>query len=201
LSKLLLVRHGNTKGNSAERFWGQTDVELGAVGKRQAEQLRDRLTTEKIDAVYTSNLRRASATAEIIASHHQLEVITCAELHEINFGKVEGLTFKEISQLYPELVKVWPTRDLAFRFPGGESIGDLNNRVTKFLDRLEKHAPEETVLIVAHAGVLRLLICHLLMIEPSHWRRFRTDLASLSILDTYPQGAILSLLNDVSHLK
>ena len=201
MSKLLLVRHGNTKGNSAQRFWGQTDVELSAVGKRQAEQLRDRLATEKIDAIYTSTLRRASATAEIIASRHQLEVITCAELFEINFGKVEGLNFKEIGQLYPELVKVWPTRDLAFRFPDGESIGDLNNRVTKFLDRLEKHAPEETVLIVAHAGVLRLLICHLLRIEPWHWRRFRTDLASLSILDTYPQGAILNLLNDVCHLK
>jgi len=164
------VRHGNTKGNSAERFWGQTDVELSAVGKRQAEQVRDRLATEKIDAIYTSNLHRASATAEI-------------------------------GQLYPELAKAWPTRDLAFRFPDGESIGDLNNRVTKFLDRLEKHAPEETVLVVAHSGVLRLLICHLLMIEPWHWRRFRTDLASLSILETYPQGAILNLLNDVSHLK
>jgi alpha-ribazole phosphatase len=201
LSKLLLVRHGNTRGNSAERFWGQTDVELSAIGKRQAEQVRDRLATERIDAIYTSNLRRASATAEIIASPHQLEVITCAELLEINFGKVEGLTFKEISQLYPELVKVWPTRDLAFRYPDGESIGDLNNRVTKFLTRLEKHATEDTILIVAHSGVLRLLICHLLRIDPWHWRRFRIDLASLSILETYPQGAILNLWNDICHLK
>jgi alpha-ribazole phosphatase len=122
-------------------------------------------------------------------------------LHEINFGKVEGLTFKEISQLYPDLAESWPTRDLTFRFPGGESIHDLNNRVSKFLDRLEKHAPEDTILIVAHSGVLRLLICHLLRIEPWHWRQLRTDLASLSILDTYPQGAILNLLNDISHLK
>lgn len=201
MSKLLLVRHGDTKGNSAERFWGQTDVELSATGIRQAERLRDRLATEKIDAIYTSNLRRASATAEIIASCHQLAVITCAELHEINFGKFEGLTFKEISQLYPELVKVWLTRDLTFRYPGGESIADLNNRVIKFLDRLEQHTPEETVLIVAHSGILRLLICHLLRIEPWHWRQIRTDLASLSILETYPQGAILNSLNDVSHLR
>jgi len=201
LSKLLLVRHGNTKGNSAERFWGQTDVELSATGIRQAERLRDRLATEKIDAIYTSNLRRASVTAEIIASRHQLKVITCAGLYEINFGKLEGLTFKEISQLYPELVKAWPTRGLDFKYPGGESITDLDNRVIKFLDRLKKHSPEETILIVAHSGILRLLICHLLGIEPWHWRQIRTDLASLSILEIYPQGAILNSLNDVSHLR
>lgn len=201
MSKLLLVRHGNTKGNSAKRFWGQTDVELSATGIRQAKRLRDRLATERIDAIYTSNLRRASVTAEIIASRHQLAVITCAELHEINFGKFEGLTFKEISQLHPELVKIWPTRGLDFKYPGGESIADLNNRVIKFLDRLKKHSPEETILIVAHNGILRLLICHLLGIEPWHWRQIRPDLASLSILETYPQGAILNSLNDVSHLR
>jgi len=201
LSRLLLVRHGNTKGNSAERFWGQTDVELSAAGIKQVEQLRDRLATEKIDVIYTSNLRRASVTAEIIASRHQLSVITCPELLEINFGKVEGLTFKEIGQLYPELVKAWPTRDLTFRYPDGESLGDLNNRVIKFLDRLEKHAPEETILVVAHSGILRLLICHLLRLEPLHSRKFRTELASLSIVETYPQVAILTLLNDVSHLR
>jgi len=163
--------------------------------------LRDRLENEKIDTIYTSNLRRASVTAEIIASRHQLDVIICPELLEINFGKVEGLTFKEISKLYPELVKAWPTRDLTFRYPEGESLGDLNNRVIKFLDRLEKHTPEETILVVAHSGILRLLICHLLRIEPLHSRKLRTELASLSIVETYPQVAILTLLNDVSHLR
>ena len=201
MARLLLVRHGNTKGNSAKRFWGQTDVELSPAGIRQAKGLRNRLATEKIDLIYTSNLRRASLTAEIIASHHQLEVTICPELLEINFGKAEGLTFKEIGQLYPELVKAWSTRDLAFRYPGGESLGDLNNRVIKFLDRLEKHTPDETILIVAHSGILRLLICHLLRIEPLNSRKLRTDLASLSIVETYPQVAILNLLNDVSHLR
>ncbi len=201
MSKLLLVRHGNTKSNSAERFWGHTDVELSVTGIKQAEQLRDRLTTQKIDVVYSSDLSRAIMTAQIIAASHQLDVVMCDELHEINFGEVEGLTFQEISQFYPELARTWPDRDLTFRFPGGESISDLNNRVSKFLDRLEKHEPEETILIVAHAGVLRLLICHLLGLEPCHWRQLRTDLASLSILETYPQGAILNSLNDVSHLK
>jgi len=200
LSKLLLVRHGDTKLNSAERFWGQTDVELSAAGMRQAERLRDRLATQKIDAIYTSNLSRASMTTKIIASSHQLAIITCAELREISFGKLEGLAFKEISQLYPKVTEEWSNWSLTLKFPGGESVDELNNRVSKFLDRLEKHTSEETILIVAHSAPLRLLVCHLLRIGLQHWRQIRLDLASLSILETYPQGAILSLLNDVSHL-
>ena len=201
MSRLLLARHGNTKGNSAERFWGQTDVELSANGIWQAQRLANRLAREKIHFIYTSTLRRASATAEIIASCHQMEVITCPELLEINFGLVEGLSFSEIGERYPELVKAWPDRDLSFRFPGGESIGELNSRVVKFYHRLKKHAPEDTVLVVAHSGVLRLLICHLLEIDMWHWRQLRTDLASLSIVETHSQGATLDLLNDTSHLR
>ncbi len=194
------MRHGNTKLNSAGRYWGQTDVELSADGIRQAERLRNRLATQKIDTIYTSNLQRASVTAKIIATNHQVDIVTCPELREIDFGKIEGLTFKEVSQLYPEVAKAWSKRSLTLKYPGGESITELNNRVSKFLEKLEKHTQEETILIVAHSAPLRLLICHLLGIRIQHWRQIRLDLASLSILETYPQGAILNLLNDISHL-
>jgi alpha-ribazole phosphatase len=146
--------------------------------------LRDHLATQKIDAIYTSNLQRASVTAKIIAANHQVDIVTCPELREINFGKIEGLTFKEVSQLYPEVAEAWSKRSLTLKYPGGESITELNNRVSKFLEKLEKHTPEETILIVAHSAPLRLLICHLLGIRIQHWRQIRLDLASLSILDT-----------------
>lgn len=200
MSKLLLVRHGDTQLNSGDRFWGRTDVELSATGMKQAERLRDRLAAQKIDVIYTSNLSRATMTAKIIASNHRLDIVVCPELREINFGKFEGLTFAEINQRYPEAAELWSNWSLTLRFPEGESVRALNNRVNKFLSRLEKHAPEETILIVAHSAPLRLLICHLLRIELRHWRQFHLNLASLSILETYPQGAILNLLNDVSHL-
>jgi alpha-ribazole phosphatase len=200
LPRLLLVRHGNTTGNSAERFWGQTDVALSADGKAQVRRLADRLAGEKIDAIYSSELRRAKATAEIIASRHHMEVIACPELMEINFGKVEGLSFAEIGQHHPELFSAWATRPPSFRFPGGESVTDLDHRVSEFPSRLKAHSTEETILVVAHSGVLRLLICHLLQIDIWHWRQFRIDLASLSIVETNSQGAKLHLLNDISHL-
>lgn len=200
MSKLFLVRHGDTELNSAERYWGRSDVKLSSAGIEQAERLRDRLAVEKIDAVYSSNLERALVTAEIIASSHQLAVITCAELREVNFGQLEGLNFSEISRLYPEVAKLWAERSTKLKYPGGESLVEFNTRVSKFLSRLDKHTVGETILIVAHAGVLRTLVCQLLGIDPQRRWQIRLDLASLSILETHQQGAILSLLNDVSHL-
>ena len=200
MSRLLLVRHGDTELNSRERYWGHSDVKLSAAGLKQAEKLCDRLATEKIDAIYSSDLERASLTAKIIASRHQLEVITCAELQEINFGSVEGLTFDEIIRLYPELTELWTSWSRQLRFPDGECVDELNCRVSKFLGRLKKRASDEAILVVAHAGPLRLLVCHLLGIEPQRWREVRLKLASLSIVETNPQGAELRLLNDVSHL-
>ena len=200
MPRVLLVRHGDTELNSAERYWGRSDVKLSAAGLRQAEKLRERLAVEKIDAVYSSDMERSLVTAEIIASSHQLAVITCAELREVNFGQLEGLTFGEISRLYPEVAKLWADRSPKLIYPGGESLVKFNNRVSKFLNRLDKHTVGETILIVAHAGVLRTLVCQLLGIDLRRRWQIRLDLASLSILETHQQGAILSLLNDVSHL-
>ena len=200
MSRLLLVRHGDTELNSAERYWGHSDVRLSAAGLRQAEKLRERLVAEKIDIIYSSDLKRASVTAETIAARHQLPVIICAELREINIGQLEGLTFEEVNQLYPEVAKLWAERSPELKYPGGESLDEFSNRVSKFLSRLEKHSAEETILIVAHSGVLRTLMCQLLGIELRYRWQLRLDLASFSIVETYPQGAILSLLNDVSHL-
>jgi alpha-ribazole phosphatase len=201
LSRLLLVRHGDTKLNNATRFWGKTDVELSDDGIRQAEQLRDRLATQRLDTIYASEMSRARVTAEIIASKHSISIDTYAELNEIDFGQVEGLTYDEIIQLHPELAEVLNKWNPRPRFPGGENLDDLDRRVQKFLKSLKNHQPEETILIVAHAGTLRLMICDLLGLGLEHWRHIQVDLASISIVETYPQGAILNLLNDVSHLK
>ncbi len=196
-----MVRHGETEGNSALRYWGKSDVKLSVQGLAQAERLRDRLTGENIDAIYSSDLIRARVTAEIIASGHSLPVIPCPELREVNFGELEGLTFEEISRKYPEVAKLWIERSPELEYPGGESRDDFTHRVAGFRKRLEKHGPSDTVLIVAHSGVLRTLICHLLNCELDIRWNLRCDLASLSVVEIHPGGTILILLNDVSHLR
>lgn len=201
MSRLFLVRHGETELNSSFRYWGSTDAALSKLGLSQAECLRERLSREKLGFIYSSFMKRALVTAQIIAREHSLEVVTCPELREIDFGKAEGLTFDEISQSFPEVARMSLERDPALIYPGGESLVDLDKRVSQFRTRLEKHNSETTGLIVAHSGVLRTLICQLLKIEPEQRWQIRLSLASLSIVETNHQGAILNLLNDISHLK
>ncbi len=201
MSRLLLVRHGTTEFNSTRRFAGYSDVEMSQAGYQQVEKLRDRLANEKIDAIYSSDLRRALVTAEVISSRHKADIIPCPELREINYGDCEGLTFEEIGRLYSHVAESCINFTLELKFPGGESFTEFIERTTKFVNRLENHASSQTILIVTHSGPLRVLVNYLLGIDPSHWWQIGCDNASLSIVGTYPRGAILSLLNDTSHLK
>ena len=202
MARLLLVRHGITDYNIARRFAGYSDIEMSADGYKQVERLRDRLANESIDTIYSSDLKRAMVTAEIISQDRGVGIVACPELREINYGEAEGLTFQEISHNYPELAESIANYDLRLEFPGGESFAGFITRTCALIDRLNQYVPKElTILIVSHSGPLRALICHLLGIGQSHWRKFRIDNASLSIIETYPQRAILSLLNDTSHLK
>ncbi|MBA7467402.1 Phosphoserine phosphatase 1 [subsurface metagenome] len=201
MSRLLLVRHGITESNSARKFVGYSDVELSTAGYRQVERLRERLVDDKIDAVYSSDLRRALVTAEVISSGHKVDIVTCPELREVNYGSVEGLTFEEISRLYPEVAESLTNFSLRLKFPGGEDFEGFIERASKFLDKLKRHTPSQTMLIVSHGGPLRVLVCCLLGIDLGHWRQIRLDNASLSIVETYSQGAVVSLLNDTAHLR
>jgi alpha-ribazole phosphatase len=200
LTKLLLVRHGETQMNSSQRYWGKTDVALGALGLKAAESLRDRLAGQKIDFAYSSALRRALVTARIVASSHNLKVVSCPELNEIDFGKMEGLDFNEVNGKFPEVARLWMQRSPDLAYPEGESLYQLDKRVTEFKQRLARQAAGDVVLVVSHSGVLRTLICQLLGLESAARWKIRLDLGSLSIVDTYSDAAILSLLNDTSHL-
>ncbi len=195
-----MVRHGETELNSALRYWGRTDVALSDIGLIQAERLRERLNPQKIDVIYSSDLKRALVTAQIIVFEHNLKVTACPELREIDFGQLEGLTFDEINRLYPEVARMWMERDPGLVYPGGESLAELDKRVLQFRNRLQGHNEEKTILVVGHSGVLCALLCQLMGMEPRQRWQIRFDLASLTIVETYRQGAILTLLNDVSHL-
>jgi broad specificity phosphatase PhoE len=201
LTRLLLVRHGETALNSSQRFWGKTDVELGFQGLRQAESLRDRLANVKIDFVYSSKLKRTVITAETLISNRNLEVIKCPQLNEIDFGELEGLDFTEINSRYPEINVRWMRRDPELKYPGGESLPQMEARVREFSKILDRHSLNDTILIVAHSAIIRTLICQLIGLDMSYRWSLQVDLASLSIIETYSNTSILCLLNDVSHLN
>ncbi|MFC1965968.1 histidine phosphatase family protein [Chloroflexota bacterium] len=201
MSRLLLVRHGITEFNSTRRFAGYSDIDMNAEGYRQVERLSERLAGEKIDVVYSSDLKRALATAEVITSGRKIDIVTCPDLREANYGDVEGLTFAEIKHLYPDVAELITNFSLELKFPNGEGFEEFIERTSAFLDRLSKHTVDETILIVSHSGPLKVLVCRLLDIDMGHWRQIRLDNASLSIVETYPRGTIISLLNDTSHVR
>ena len=214
MTRLLLVRHGETEYNNTHRFAGQVDICLNERGLRQIELLRDRLTEEKIDAVYSSDLQRARITAETIINGRDLKVTECPELREISYGDIEGMTFAQIRQKYPVLANQIHSSDLAMAFPGGESFPGFIQRVESFRGRLAGYGEKETVLIAAHGGPLRTLMLSLLGMNQECWWQLRIDNASLSIIETYPpldttskttannaqQRVILNLFNETSFL-
>jgi alpha-ribazole phosphatase len=195
------VRHGHADHDGAGRYWGQSDVSLTALGLEQAEKIRQCLVSEKIDAVYSSELKRTYLTAEVIATGRDLDVVRCAELNEVNFGRLEGLTYEEIGCLYPEVTRLWEDWSPQLAFPEGESFAQFWERVTGFTKRIEKYSKDETVLVVGHGGVFKLLLCYLASLGKNNWWKFRFDIGSISILEIEGGEACLCRLSDVSHLN
>ncbi|MHB1294641.1 MAG: alpha-ribazole phosphatase [Anaerolineae bacterium] len=198
--KLLLVRHGETDWNVLKRYQGRTDVPLNERGLAQAEALACRLAGDTLQAVYASDLARAYATAEAVVAPHGLQVRPEPRLREMAFGAWEGLTYSEIEARDPELVAAWRRDPCVTAPPGGETVEDVRRRLESLLDDLRQVHAQDTVALVGHGGCLQVLLCMALGLAlPKRWE-FRLDSASLSILDLYPEGAILSLLNDRHHL-
>ena len=199
MATLLLVRHSKTEGEE-NRYYGHIDVSLSQEGAEQAEMLRDRLTSQNLNVVYSSDLKRALDTADIIAGAHKLKVMPCSDLRELDFGELAGMTFNEIQERYHGAIKLLSGEDLDMSAPGGESLRQMSIRIKRFVAGVEKQPRERTVLVVAHDGSLKVLLCTLLGIGLEHWWQFRLQPASLTVVETYAEGSVLCRLNDTSHL-
>ncbi|MHB8600472.1 MAG: histidine phosphatase family protein [Ktedonobacteraceae bacterium] len=197
--RLLLVRHGLTLSNVQGRYTGQSDVPLTEVGERQAEAVGKRLATESLDVIVSSDLQRARATANAIARHHNLPIWNDADLREASLGEWEGLTYREVSTLYRELV-LQRREDPNFSAPGGESVIQIRDRVARARARWQSQYPNSTVVWVTHAGVIEVSLCLLLGIDLKHRRQFRHNNASITEFDLSRDYGVLVSLNNTEHL-
>ncbi|MHB9090012.1 MAG: histidine phosphatase family protein, partial [Chloroflexota bacterium] len=151
--------------------------------------------------IYSSDLARCRDSAAAIAAVHARPVTADADLREIGFGECEGLSFAEIDARFPGAERFWAPGASDVCFPGGESVNLLAARVGRFLARATAaHAGKESVLVVSHGGPLKVMLCRALGLPVDRWWQFRLDLASISLLDLYPEGALVSRLNDTCHL-
>jgi broad specificity phosphatase PhoE len=200
MKRILLVRHGETEWNAQEIFRGRRDVPLNKVGVRQAQLLGDYLEDLKIEAIYSSPLRRALDTAASIAGHHGLTVSVAPDLIDINFGAWEGLTHQEVKSRYGELYRRWLQEPHLVRIPDGESLGDVRKRAGSVVAMaVSKHSG--AVVLVSHRVVNKVLICSLLGLDDSHFWDIRQDLAGITVFEHQSGRFILLQHNDTSFLR
>ncbi|WP_353069724.1 histidine phosphatase family protein [Tunturibacter empetritectus] len=159
MSEILFIRHAAT--DMAGTFCGHSDPDINARGQQQISELIDRLRKESIDIVYTSDLRRAAATASAIAEAFGVECEVRAALREISFGTWEGLSWKDIEQRDAVYAHRWMAEYPRFAAPDGEDFSDFERRVLKEVEFLSTKAIEQRIAVVTHAGVLRTVLCSL----------------------------------------
>ncbi|BCV21194.1 alpha-ribazole phosphatase [Moorella sp. Hama-1] len=200
-TRVYLVRHGETEWNHTMRYQGHSDIALSATGRRQAELLRERFRGIKLDAIYASDLNRAKETAAVIAAPHGLQVQEVPALRELNFGAWEGLTYQEIIASYPRELDTWRRNPGTTIVPGGESFQQVKERALAAFEDIVATEAGRTLLLVAHGGSLRSLICALLGLDLTAVWRFRLDNTGVSVVDCYDEQRILVLLNDTHHLE
>jgi alpha-ribazole phosphatase len=199
--RLYLIRHGQTDWNLNHRFQGQSDVSLNGTGMEQVLKIAQRLSNVNIDAIYSSDLRRAIQTAEEIAKYFKLSLNTDSRWREQSFGAWEGLTFSEMQAAASDLLKAWRADPLHNSPPQGETLIQLSARVEAALSELKMRHAGQNVLLVSHGGVLMTLACLALGVDLQKYWQFSFSSASISEIAFYEEGAILNSMNDTSHLQ
>jgi broad specificity phosphatase PhoE len=201
VTTLFLVRHGRTGWNKEQIFRGTKDVPLDAVGREEALMVGERLKGERIRAVFSSPLARAAETAEAIARFHNVEVQVLAGLTDLNFGEWEGMSLQEVKKKYPDLYQQWLQAPHQVVFPGGEGLDAVRSRAMKVVEGIIERHPQETVALVSHRVVLKVVICALLGLDNSRFWNIGQDTTAVNCFH-YKNGSwIVALLNDTCHLK
>lgn len=209
VTTLYLIRHGETEGGEIRRYKGTIDVPLSEKGVRQMEQVSRyiyqnavynqnseyRTRGTELSAVYCSDLSRAVRSAEIVAEPHSLKPIIVSSLRERNFGLWEGMSFDEIREKYPLEFDAWADNPLEFSPIEGESTLAMRDRVIQAMNEITENHNKENIAIVAHGGVNRIILCHLLGIPLGNIFRIEQDYGALNIIEFWDKGPVIKLLN------
>ena len=204
MTKLYLVRHGETKWNKVSKIQGRTDIELSAEGIKQAHLLAKRLADEDINFVYSSSLKRALITAEIATGHRRCGIIKSEKYGEIGLGPWEGMTINEIQEKYSEHFRVYREDPANFKLPGAETFMDLTERTYNAIMEIVSKHNGRNILVVSHGTAIKAAIIKILGIDIINYTKFRIDNASISIIgfpEDAPEKPVIFCLNDTNHLK
>ncbi len=201
MTKLILIRHGQTEWNVLGRYQGQTDVALSPLGIEQAEKLAAHFPVDKIEAVYASDLKRAMKTAECVAARFGLPVHPCPELRELNFGDWEGLTYDEIVAKWPDALQNFFQHPDILKIPHGESFPELRARALGCIEKIVAAHPDETVAVFAHGAILRTILTAALHMDLKYVWTIRQFNTAVNIVTYTESGTTVELVNGTGHLE
>jgi len=203
LVSVILVRHGETDWNRVRRIQGSgSDTLLNEKGKQQAESLALRLKAERIQAIYSSPLRRSLDTALPIAQHHQMEVALKPDLRELNLGELEGVSIHDLGKSFDELLITGSQGEVLPRVAGGESLVELQQRAWSAVQCLvSQHNDNDGIIVAAsHYFTIVTIICSVLGLPLTQISRLRVSPGSISVLVFDEPAPRLTLFNDTCHL-
>ena len=198
---IILVRHGETDWNTEQVFRGRIDVALNQVGLSQAEAVGLSLKERDIDVLYSSPLKRAFETANILAKGRNVEIVSEEGFVDINFGLWQGISHQKVKEDFKNLYAQWLSEPHTVSFPEGESLEEVKARSQTALDTLIKNNPGKTVAIVSHRVVNKVLLCTVLGLNLSHFWNIRQDTCAVNSFEYREGNYFLTLLNDTCHLK
>jgi len=201
LTRVILIRHGQTSWNEARRIQGgNNDIVLSEEGERQCRCLSERLQKEDIKALYSSPMTRAMGTAQWIAAGQHLEVLQDQALREIDCGTMEGADTRETGSRLQLLLKGGKEEEILFKGCGGESLDELQQRSWNAILRMVERHPEGTIAAVSHYFVIAAILCAVMNLPATQLGRFRLGESSIHIIGFDKHGPFLSLYNDRCHL-
>lgn len=201
MTRIILVRHGQTEWNRIERFRGRADVPLNETGLAQAEATGRRVAAEwQPSAIYTSPLSRSIKTAEAIAKHYDLPVQEHPGISDIDYGEWQGLSPEEARQRWPMEIDAWYNRPQQAYIPGGETLVDLRARAMETVNELAAHHPSETIVLVGHTVINRIILLGVLGLGNERFWRIKQDTCAINVFETDKDDFILVSLNDTCHL-
>jgi broad specificity phosphatase PhoE len=201
MTRILLVRHGHVEGIFPERFRGRRDVDLSALGARQAQVTAlDIARTAQPSIVYTSPLRRCVQTGSAIGAACAVSTEVLADLNDLDYGDWEWRTYEEARAQWPALFERWLRAPHLVRFPNGDSLQDLVARVANVLRRVLEQHRGETVVVVGHSSGNRALLLQALEQPLSAYWCLEQDPCAVSEIEVFEHGTRVRRFNETHHL-
>jgi len=194
-TNIWIIRHGEPEAGAQGRCYGRLDVGLSLEGRKQLERVADHLRSEPLAAIYASPLRRTMESATILGRHHSCGVEILAGAREFDFGDFEGLSYDEIAQSYPEIYRDWMEKPTETQFPNGESFEYMRTRVVETAEFLRSRHANQSVVLVTHGGVARIMLAEALELSSTNIFRIAQRYAAINrirYMNAYPSVELVN---------